>query len=377
MSLTSSWITSKRGAVLCALLLGGYQLNKVVEIDGWRQLSVSLRPSEAVQAEVDWYQSAGLGMSFPPTAPLVPATVLASQPPLGEPPRGASSAGGGTGASVASSRRSGEATGGGKSAVVGNLRVGSWALGGFGPEQLRDESLASILASTIRPLDVVALQQVRCAERDFLPRLTALLNRQGGRAYEYMQVPSPGMTGGQLQSVFLFDTNRVVTDRTQLYTVADPDNRFFTKPAVAWFRAADVPPHVAWTFSLVNVSVDLHTARQEVFELPRLMASIGADGRGEDDVIVAGLLQADRSYLQGTLVGKPYWYAAGEQLTDVQGKYQTSNLLLDPRVTSEAVLRGGVIDFLRIHNLSVAEAERVSPHLPVYAEFCPWEGGYR
>jgi hypothetical protein len=35
-----------------------------------------------------------------------------------------------------------------------------------------------------------------------------------------------------------------------------------------------------------------------------------------------------------------------------------------------------VYDFLRAHNLSIAQAQKVSPYLPVYAEFTAWEGGY-
>ena len=46
-------------------------------------------------------------------------------------------------------------------------------------------------------------------------------------------------------------------------------------------------------------------------------------------------------------------------------------------MTTEAIGRGGVVDFLRRENLSLAEAEKVSPYLPVYAEFSTREGGVR
>jgi hypothetical protein len=49
-------------------------------------------------------------------------------------------------------------------------------------------------------------------------------------------------------------------------------------------------------------------------------------------------------------------------------------LIIDRRSTSESLLRGGVTDFLRLHNLSIENAKRVSPYLPVHAEFSPWEG---
>ncbi len=365
MSHTSNWISTKRSLFLCGLVFAAYQLNRFVEIDGWQSLSVSLRESEIAPPDAYHASLLGMRMSTPVvlggSSPLLSASYTSSTAAADDSRMPTTTV----------ARRSAE-----KPAVATNLRIASWALNGFGPEQFRDRELAAVLVATLQPFDVIALQQVRCTERDFLPYLVTLLNQQG-RAYEYMLAPTSGVASESFQSVFLFDTNRVVTDRTQLYTIADPEHRFQTRPAVAWFRASGVPPERAWTFSLVNVSIDLQSARQEVYELPRLIAAVAADGRGEDDVIVAGLLQADRSYLQGMLAGKSYWYAAGDQRTDVHGKYQTSHLILDPQVTSEAVLRGGVIDFLRLNNLRIAQAERISPHLPVHAEFSPWEGGFQ
>jgi hypothetical protein len=272
-----------------------------------------------------------------------------------------------------------------QSPTIESLRIASWALNGFGPQQLRDPELATIVVDAIKRFDIVALQQVRASERDFLPNLLAMLNRDG-RAYDYLAGPlqgrnpaaAPGTVSGDGELlVFFYDTTSVVSDRSQLYTVADPENRLTHKPLVAWFRAAQVDPQRAWTFSLVNARIDVSRAAGEVHELPRLHSVISADGRGEDDIIFAGLLQADHTYLKGTLGDTHFWFATHDKSTDVYAKYQTSNLIIDRRTTTEAVLRGGVLDFLRIHNLSISQAERVTPHLPVYAEFSPWEGGYR
>ena len=61
--------------------------------------------------------------------------------------------------------------------------------------------------------------------------------------------------------------------------------------------------------------------------------------------------------------------------TDILARHQTSNLIFNNATTTEAIGRGGVVDFLRSENLSLAEAEKVSPYLPVYGEFVPREGG--
>jgi hypothetical protein len=379
MSFQSGGILSWRWALLCALVAGGYQFHRYVDVSGLESLSFHLKDGDG-EAEGGRILS-GLfpGDSGPkrssadiaqsPVDTMFPDFVKAVDYPPSDRrvPQG-------TPASLASSSRRAD-----EKPTPHNLRIATWAMGGFGPRHLRDPEVMAVFAPIIHRFDIVALQQVKPTERDFLPQLVHQLNRDG-RAYDFLAGPvqggSPSSPGDGEQLVFLFDSDRVVTDRTQLYTVADPDNRLTHKPLVAWFRAAQIDPRRAWTFSLVNMRVDVTRARQEIYELPRLIAAIGSDGRGEDDVIVAGLFQADHTYLSATVGQSKYWIANDDKPTDVIAKYQTSNVITDRRATTEAILRGGVIDFLRAFNLSIAQAERISPSLPVYAEFCPWEGGY-
>lgn len=396
MSLNPGGILSLRALILCAVATGGYTVNRIVKIDGLEHLSVYLDGNQPnagddslalsahyPQSQLATMHGSGRSDSGSTTKSIVGSLVSLAAPTVAVPQKTPPQRESGTAV-----HRAGHATasrGSTDAAPIENLRIASWAVNGFGPQQLRDPDLARILVDGIRRFDVIALQQVRASERDFLPTLVAMLNRDG-RAYDYLAGPVQGrnpasppgtLSGDGEQLVFIYETTRVVSDRSQLYTVADPENRLSHKPLVAWFRAAQVDPQRAWTFSLVNMRVDVSRARQEVYELPRLVSVISADGRGEDDIIFAGLLQADHSYLNGILGGANYWFATHDKSTDIYAKYQTSNLIVDRRTTTEAVLRGGVVDFLRIHNLSISEAEKVSPHLPVYAEFCPWEGGHR
>lgn len=352
-----------RALALIGLAAGGYYLNLHFKLEGFDQLSLQRRTAESTDLA-----ATDSGDSF--YASLLPTTAALLASDRGH------TAGGMTLASTASSKRPSGA--GGDPVAPENLRIATWALGGFGAPKARNPEVMAIFTAVVQRFDIIALQQIRASERDLLPSLIRQLNRDG-RAYDYLAGPvqpaSPGEEAGE-QSVFLFDTRRVVTDRTQLYSVADPENRLLYKPLVAWFRAAEVDPRLAWTFSLVNMRVELSRARQEVYELPNVIAAIGADGRGEDDVIIAGLFQADHVYLAATLGERNHTLAIKNKTTDIFARHQTSNIILDHRVTTEAIGRSGVLDFLRYHNLSIAQAEQVSPYLPVYAEFSPWEGGH-
>lgn len=256
--------------------------------------------------------------------------------------------------------------------VSRNLRIGTWALGGFGPDKIQSAEVFDRVANVISGYDVLAIQQLRATQRDFVPQLAARASL-GGRRFDFILGPMHEPSGEQL--AFFFDTNRVVTDRTQLYTVADPDQRMTHDPLVGWFRAAQLPPDVAWTFTFVNVRIELPLARQETAELPRILNAVARDGRGEDDCLLAGLFQADDVYVLATLAQPALRTVIKGAPTDIFARHQTSNLVYNHALTTEAMGRGGVFDFLRRENLSLSEAEQVSPYLPVYAEFSVREGG--
>lgn len=254
------------------------------------------------------------------------------------------------------------------------LRIASWALDGFGPTKFANHESRRALAKVIHEFDIVAIQQIASIERDLIPRLVDSIN-QGDTRYDFVMGESSGPNERQEQLAFIFDRRRVVVDRQQTYTVDDPDEQLTYDPLVAWFRAAEPGVSMAWTFSLVNVRIDLSRAPSEVALLPNLMTAIRQDGRREDDVVIAGLFQADDAYLTPSLAATEAFAAVRNRPTDIYGRYQTSNILFDRVTTSEHLGRGGVYDYLRRHGLSRAQAEAITSHLPVYAEFTATEGG--
>jgi hypothetical protein len=106
-----------------------------------------------------------------------------------------------------------------------------------------------------------------------------------------------------------------------------------------------------------------------------MLSAIRNDGRGEDDVVLVGLFQADDAYLVPSLGVDQGVAAVKNRPTDIFGRYQTSNILFDAATTSEQLGGGGVHDYPRQIGLTRAQAEAVTSHLPVYAEFTATEGG--
>lgn len=254
------------------------------------------------------------------------------------------------------------------------LRIAGWALSGFGPTKFASAEVRRTLATVVRNFDIVAIQQVASIERDLIPRMVEAINH-GDARYDFVSGSSSGPDGRQEQLAFLFDRHRVVVDRQQTYTVDDPDQQLTYDPLVAWFRAAEPPGPTAWTFSLVNVRIDLARAPAELAVLPAMLSAISQDGRGEDDVVLVGLFQADDAYLVPSLGIQQGAAAIRNRPTDIFGRYQTANLLFDSVTTTEYLGGGGVYDFPRRLGLNRAQAEAVTSQLPVYAEFTALEGG--
>jgi hypothetical protein len=143
---------------------------------------------------------------------------------------------------------------------------------------------------------------------------------------------------------------------------------------VGWFRTIGPASQNAFTFSLVNVPLDPDLVQPELQALPNLLQAIAADGRGEDDIILAGDFSAAPAQLE-------FLSASGMRIvldgvaSNTRGTQLLDNFAFGVASTSEYTGRTGAYDFLRQFNLSLEQALAVSEHLPIWAEFSIIEGG--
>jgi endonuclease/exonuclease/phosphatase family metal-dependent hydrolase len=256
----------------------------------------------------------------------------------------------------------------------GTIRVGSFNIQVFGTSKSAKPHVMDILARIVREFDVVAIQEIRATDQDVVPNFVDLINATG-RHYDYVIGPRLGRTSSKEQYAFIYDMATIQVDRSQLYTVSDPDDLLHREPLVGWFRARGVPPEQAFTFSLVNIHTDPDETKTELDALGDVFRVVRDDGRQEDDVIILGDLNVDDRHLGalGEISGISWVISATP--TNTRGTSQYDNLVFHGPSTREFTGRGGVYDFLRTYNLSMEEALEVSDHMPVWAEFSAYEGG--
>ena len=252
----------------------------------------------------------------------------------------------------------------------------------FNIEMLKRDKAASMpsmhmLATILAQFDIVAVQGVAVSESYAVGQLVDVIN-SSGRHYESVLGPRVGRDADSMrQLAFVYDANRVEVDSKEVYTVEDPDDLLCWEPLVAWFRTRSANPNDAFTFTLVNVETDPDEKERENAILGSVFREVRNDLRGEDDVILAGCFGMSSQQIDGLANAVPNsdWALSGTSPSNTQGTAQDDNVMSSHNFTDEATGRVGVFDFLRQLNLSLDNAENISTHLPVWAEFTMEEGG--
>lgn len=253
------------------------------------------------------------------------------------------------------------------------ITIASFNIQVFGQAKLAKPEVMQVLAHAVRRFDVIAVQEVRSKTQDLIPKFLALINADGAR-YDYAISPPIGRTVSKEQYVYIFDTNRIELDRESLYVVDDPDDLLHREPLVAGFRVRGPAPHEAFTFTLVNIHTDPDEVAAEMNALDDVYRAVQRDGRGEDDVILLGDLNADdRNLGQLGALSNITWAISGVA-TNTRGTKLYDNLIFQQNATVEYTGRSGVLNLMQEYGLTMDQALEVSDHLPVWAEFNVREG---
>ena len=258
------------------------------------------------------------------------------------------------------------------------IRIASFNIQVFGESKLQNPRAMQAIVAILKQFDVVAIQEVRAESQEIMPRLIALLNADGQFQYDYVIGPRLGRTASKEQYAFVFDMATIEVDRSQLYTLDDPDDLLHREPLVGWFRARGPEAGQAFTFSLANVHTDPDEVGRELDALQQAFFAVRDDGRMEDDVIMLGDFNAAGDKLKKLgQIGGLERVIVGKTPTNTRGTDQYDNILFHSTATTEYTGRGGVYDFLREpqNNFTLEQALEISDHLPIWAEFSVFEGG--
>jgi deoxyribonuclease-1-like protein len=252
--------------------------------------------------------------------------------------------------------------------------VGSFNIQRLGPAKLADPWVMEKFAEVIRRFDVIALQEITSKDQRTLPTLIDVVNQLGSR-YSYAISPRIGRdeTGYYEQYAYVFDTARIAGGAEYCYVVQDDADVLHREPYVGRFQT--LFPGQPFQFSLINIHTDPDEISYELDVLATVFKNVREFEYPEDDVMLLGDLNADPGKLQqlgqipGTLPlinGIP---------TNTRKNKTLDNILVDGQLTREFTGRAGVIDLEQMFGVQLSDAERISDHLPIWAEFTASEFG--
>jgi hypothetical protein len=249
------------------------------------------------------------------------------------------------------------------------LRVGAFNRELIDLAMIRDPFMGDRLVQILSEYGCVAVQFMDVSNRALMPELMRLLNANGKR-FEYVDGSVDRVTR-QKGLAIIFDTEQLQVDRYQSYSLRDDSGKLTCEPLVAWFRCCAADPREAFTFTFVNAFLTQTPESNESQCLPDVFNSILADGRNEDDIILAGSIANDPAILQSL---------AQQGIKIVPAENGSGNTTQLQTVMISAACReysgnSGSFNILRRYNLTPEEANAVSTVAPVWADFDVVEAG--
>jgi deoxyribonuclease-1-like protein len=270
-------------------------------------------------------------------------------------------------------------------AVYLTIKIASFNIKAFGQAKADKPYVMHTLAEIIRQYHVIALQEIRTQDDYFIPKFLELVNNTG-RHYDCIVGPRLGNSQTTEQYAFLYDADAIFCSRSSVYTVGDPENLLHREPLVAAFMTkkgatlngalSPVSPDEAFTFTLINVHVDPDIVPAELHALAEVYRVVRRAGGNEDDVIMLGDFNADDAHFGrlGQIPGlSPLIRGV---FTNTRQNALLDNVVIHAPSTTEYAGRSGVFDVMRQITITLAQAEEVSDHYPVFAEFSAYERDY-
>ncbi len=255
--------------------------------------------------------------------------------------------------------------------------MATFNLGGLDENKLNVLRISDVLAHLLPRFELIALEGVRGKNQGVLVRLVEQINAASGKQYNFATCPTQKRDGVEHYSAFVFDRTALEIDRSMVHFVEDSLGRFRHKPLVGAFRVRGLDPAQAFTFTLVAVETNPEQPAAELELLADVYRKLRDDGRNEDDIIMLGDFEADENHL-GRLGGfLGITAAVSNTPTTARGTQQVDNIIFDRRATGEFTGRAEVLDMMREFDLTIEQAQEISEHLPVWAEFSSYEGGQK
>ena len=250
------------------------------------------------------------------------------------------------------------------------IKIASFNIQVFGVTKAGNESVMDILAKTIAEFDIVAIQEIRDSTGTAILDLEKAVDALGVE-YNLLVGPRVGRTVSLEQYAFLYRSSTVLYGTSYTYNDSALD-LFHREPFIASFSTVNGN----FDFVLATIHTDPDEATEEIDSLPLVIDDAKDHFPGEFDIILLGDFNADCSYFDEDDMFCPlredefYWVIPNDMDTNVATTSCTyDRIVITEDAESELTGLAGVFRFDQVFDLTDTEAQDVSDHYPVWAEF--------
>lgn len=205
-----------------------------------------------------------------------------------------------------------------------------------------DSFQSSFAVKLLANCDLACIHGVRTPRDDAMFELLEAVAAAGAARRHYIG-PRVGRGSDYLQYVFVYDPATLEIDENATYTIDDRDDALAYDPLVGGFRARGPAPESALTFSVLLWRTRDDLADQEAALLGPLIRAVRNDGRGEDDLLVAGRLGVDRETARRLYLPIGFREADPDAASLESSGLSSDYLLFDPLATREFAGAAGVL----------------------------------
>lgn len=248
-----------------------------------------------------------------------------------------------------------------------SIRIASFNIQVFGQSKMGKPEVMKTLTQVVKTFDVVAVQELRSAEQDVIPRWLEMINADGSK-WASLVSERLGRTVSKEQYVFLYNTATVEFVPESDFVINDLHDLIHREPYIASFKTR-VENGEPFSFTLINIHTDPDEAQEEVNALAEVFELVQKSNPAEDDVILLGDLNLDYTKF-GQLGRIPGIYPTVQGTpTNTRKTESYDNIVFDQNATVEFRNEAGVLDLMSAFKLTEEQALDVSDHLPVWATF--------
>ena len=254
-------------------------------------------------------------------------------------------------------------------ATDSRVTIASFNIQVFGKTKAGKPDVMQVLADTITQFDIVAIQEIRDKSGRAILKLESMVDALG-IDYTVITGPCLGRTTSKEQYAFMYRT-ATIEPVGDVYTYTEPlgIDLLHREPFIGKFRTLDS----CFDFVLITVHTDPDEATAEIHALKTVLDDARTRYSDEGDFIILGDLNADCRYYKETQpnpIPGTLWLIPDIADTTVKSTVCTyDRIIITTEADEDRTGASEVYRFDTVHDLTNAQAAKVSDHYPVYAEF--------